>query len=668
MSNSNGMYNVLNIFKKLEPTQEQQVKAEAKAIYESVEAKGSILEGVNAIEQKLAEKYMGFKATAKAVDRPGVKDPEALAASIGRKKYGKKKFQKAAAAGKKLGEQGVEEGEKRPVKGGMVHYGPYGSEFDVGDDGSKKKKAANKNPTGQRGRPKADKPAEYSKTNDLFGRVPDKAPKGKKGTVIKGKGNIDTVDESQLDELSPATLSSYARKAKGQAGWAAGVATAAPGYKDQLTRGGEVVRQQHIVPGSEADQYDKLAKRRYAGAKQAVGKGANVNPGNVEPYDWAKQGGYGDATNPAIRKRSVNEGVNFTQMMQETHGTLEEMLSRLQSDVMEFKASGKMSEPLRDCMSVYEYGKKQIQDDRIVPRGPSFAPQHAEIPDEKPGMLSRAAGAVAGGVKKAVGALAGPNDEELLNKLRKDVGIDEELNELARLAGLEVVESAKSPKADKDYDKDGSIESEKDEVIGSRRRAAGLDEEITDEGPEILKIKSDQAKAQGKDEFKVGDKTFPVKEDVQVDECMSPMGSMASDMEQQQGKISVNTNMSSDGNKSVSINADGDAAEQLMQMLKMAGLGGSEAHTKLAIAVPTDGAGQEVEMDEATAQYANTPEEEYQGVDSITDQGEDLNRQKKQFPKAENGDNPMAVPEAVDPISSFGRDLMAEYQALKKQK
>lgn len=42
--------------------------------------------------------------------------------------------------------------------------------------------------------------------------------------------------------------------------------------------------------------------------------------------------------------------------------------------------------------------------------------------------------------------------------------------------GKKVDEAAKSPKAKKDYDKDGKIESEKDEVIGSRRRAAGLDE------------------------------------------------------------------------------------------------------------------------------------------------------------------------------------------------
>ena len=135
------------------------------------------------------------------------------------------------------------------------------------------------------------------------------------GEQAPGTAPEQGVAEDQLDELSPATLSSYARKAKGQAGWAAGVATAAPGYKDQLTRGGEVVRQQHIVPGSEADQYDKLAKRRYAGARQAVGKGANVNMGNVEPYDWAKQGGYGDATNPAMRKRGMAENTELATML-----------------------------------------------------------------------------------------------------------------------------------------------------------------------------------------------------------------------------------------------------------------------------------------------------------------------------------------------------------------
>ena len=101
--------------------------------------------------------------------------------------------------------------------------------------------------------------------------------------------------EDQLDELSPATLSSYGRKAAGQAGWAHGVASA--------------------LKGPEGDQYAKFQQKRAAGVKQAVGKGANVNMGNVEPYDWAKQGGYGDATNPAMRKRGMAENTELATML-----------------------------------------------------------------------------------------------------------------------------------------------------------------------------------------------------------------------------------------------------------------------------------------------------------------------------------------------------------------
>ena len=60
--------------------------------------------------EQLGEKYMGWKKTVAAIKKGGsAENPEAVAASIGRDKYGAKRFQKAAAAGKKLGEQGVAE-------------------------------------------------------------------------------------------------------------------------------------------------------------------------------------------------------------------------------------------------------------------------------------------------------------------------------------------------------------------------------------------------------------------------------------------------------------------------------------------------------------------------------------------------------------------------------
>lgn len=58
-----------------------------------------------ALAARIDEKYMGFEKTVKAIKKGGsARDPEAVAAAVGRKKYGKEKFQKAAAAGKKLGE------------------------------------------------------------------------------------------------------------------------------------------------------------------------------------------------------------------------------------------------------------------------------------------------------------------------------------------------------------------------------------------------------------------------------------------------------------------------------------------------------------------------------------------------------------------------------------
>jgi hypothetical protein len=56
-------------------------------------------------EKKMNEKYMGFKAVMAAAKKGGARDPAAVAAAIGRKKYGKEKFQAAAAAGKKMGEE-----------------------------------------------------------------------------------------------------------------------------------------------------------------------------------------------------------------------------------------------------------------------------------------------------------------------------------------------------------------------------------------------------------------------------------------------------------------------------------------------------------------------------------------------------------------------------------
>jgi type VI protein secretion system component VasK len=50
--------------------------------------------------EPVTEKYMGFKKVMAAVAAKGARNPAAVAAAIGRKKYGKEKFQAMAAPGK----------------------------------------------------------------------------------------------------------------------------------------------------------------------------------------------------------------------------------------------------------------------------------------------------------------------------------------------------------------------------------------------------------------------------------------------------------------------------------------------------------------------------------------------------------------------------------------
>jgi hypothetical protein len=97
---------------------------------------------------------------------------------------------------------------------------------------------------------------------------------------------------------------------------------------------------------------------------------------------------------------------------------------------------------------------------------------------------------------------------------------------------------------------------------------------------------------------------------------------------------------------------EADKADDLLQMLKMAGMRPHDDHDHEAMSEPAvvmigSDEMMEQELEEArkkrTTRYVNTPDEEYQTVASITRQGNDLNREKKQFAgKPRLGDNPMA--------------------------
>ena len=96
------------------------------------------------VDDQLDEKYMGFDKTVAAIKKGGsARNPAAVAAAIGRKKYGKEKFQKAAAAGKKLGEADVEESGLQAYLG-KKKYGKEGMQAlqQAGREGASKEKMA----------------------------------------------------------------------------------------------------------------------------------------------------------------------------------------------------------------------------------------------------------------------------------------------------------------------------------------------------------------------------------------------------------------------------------------------------------------------------------------------------------------------------------------------
>lgn len=82
--------------------------------YTAKQAAFAVLEKVGELLQKseLAKKYEGFKAVEESARKSGASDPAAVAAAIGRKKYGKQAFQEAAAHGHKMGKS--EDGKIHP--------------------------------------------------------------------------------------------------------------------------------------------------------------------------------------------------------------------------------------------------------------------------------------------------------------------------------------------------------------------------------------------------------------------------------------------------------------------------------------------------------------------------------------------------------------------------
>lgn len=222
---SNGIYDILGKLASLTPKEEP--KQEAKPIYESVEARGSMLEGVSAIEAKLQKELVAEKAKnpyaigmAAAKKQAGItkkhatglpKDVVVKGHEIAKSIKADESVGTCAECGMNEGEcehTRVEEGDTTDLGGGRrVHKGTYGTEYQGDGDEEEAqanqpkkrgrpakgtKKVVNKNAPGVRGRPKkASTGFSADAAKSLQDILIGKAPKGK-GT----KGRVHRLGES----------------------------------------------------------------------------------------------------------------------------------------------------------------------------------------------------------------------------------------------------------------------------------------------------------------------------------------------------------------------------------------------------------------------------------------------------------------------------------------
>ena len=631
MSDSNNIYNILGKLEALKPTAQEKHDATVKAIYESVEAQGSIIEGVDAVQARLAQQF----AEGKDEGQPG-KNFEKIAKGAA-ERYGSKEAGErvAGAVRAKLAKQGkLEETdvEEKAPPGAKAERMVKGIKKSLSKDGhlSDKDKAIAYATTWA-----AHNKGQVEETEDMCETC---------GETMEGCG-CDHTNEAEIIRKPGVTTH---RK------------TEFPGY-----------------PADDADDLDDLRgpgagkrgrpRKHAAKAPTGLGRGRPVKAAAPSYSKQADPFGRVSGTVPAGKKGTVHtmaesmdtlarrliEGINFTNMMKETDQTIDELMTELQNDIKEYKATGHCSDKLKDFMQVHAHSKKQIADETAALVAPKpMAPAggiHGNFPDP----------------------MSAKDQQAKMNPPRtlEDVTMEDELNELAKLAGLSEVsrgeyikqQDTAAEKSGKDKFQAFGQEFDTDEV-----NEADIEEDEMEEGNPFGKAVRD-AKADGiqpGEKIEVDGKTYSVKESTSFD------GGESSD-------FNISTNMSSEGDKNVTVSATGDHAATLLQMLRIAGLGGTDKAQELqaepeveVISIDGEEGVEEeaVDVAEPATEPANAPDETYGTIKNITTQGDDLNREKSQDPATANkAANPMTNAQGVlKAVAQLESKLAAEYESIKK--
>jgi hypothetical protein len=128
---------------------------------------------------------------------------------------------------------------------------------------------------------------------------------------------------------------------------------------------------------------------------------------------------------------------------------------------------------------------------------------------------------------------------------------------------------------------------------------------------------------------------------------------------EQDSGMSISTSVDTrTGRKTINVSADGETAEQIAQILKMAGLAAHdqvhgdehehEGHMHMHAEQP--------QVVAVAEEYANSVNVDYEDIDAVTDQGGDLNKKKKQDPKTAN--------KAANPLKEADNEVVDRLKAM----
>ena len=653
---SNNMYNILNVLKSLEPTTEQTVKAEAKRIYESVEAQGSITEGVGAVEARLRQQFAesDFSDTSKAIQKSGKSkaSADAITASIGRKKLGQAEMTRRSVAGKKHAHEGVAEAGQNP------HTSAIGKA--LYRDLSKEKKASpaqvekNKARWAQRQADKEKGVAENAKPDyidlDKDGNKKESMKKAAKDNVRVHKGTYgteyDPSDEEKKDR--PKREIKHGQKGRPRAEKPLDTKVAPRGDIFGRTTGdvpkgkkGTRVKGKDMVDEVNIDTLNQLASHPMAGPLAAAGGaaiGAAVGKGITKANDWyqkrkekqalAQRTKQGMHENMNYKRHNfMLESFNFANMMKEADQTVQEMLEELQKDIGHYKMTGECSPKLDAFLRVHGHSKKQLADEaKTVPNY------------EVPAVQRKAAGEPPLSLSDVhthdTHRSMHPGMTKLDAPKPAHHHIHDELDELAQLAG------------------------------------------ITDEGNAFTGKLANTAHG---DSFDLDGKTY--KDTSQLDEeTCNECGMYESQCSCTEGNLFTKklaqtpkgSEFELDGKQYKDTSNLDEASLKLEDIAKLAG-----------IAVEGKDYG-DASFNEAPT-YDNTPDEQVQGEDVLLKGGDgEVAGAEKKMAKdgaARFSDNPLAMKESetkaadlmkeaatFDPIEAMGRKLMKQYESIKLQK